>query len=256
MLQARLIPNLLLRNGALVKTIKFKIFNYIGDPANTVRIFNELKVDELVILDITSSNNHCKQDLKCLKEIAKEAFMPLSYGGGIDCLDKAKKIFDLGYEKIVLNTHAVKNKKLITEIANIYGSQAIILSIYYKKNFFGKKNVYINSGKINSKLDPIEWAKEAEKLGAGEILLTSIDHEGTWGGFDYDTIGLISKNISLPVIANGGAGSLNHILRALNDFGASAVALGSMVVYQKKEFGVLINFPDKKKIEELLKKNN
>lgn len=253
MLKTRLIPTLLLRNGSLVKTKKFKSFNYIGDPANTLRIFNELEVDEIMILDISSSMKDSHQDLKCLKEMAEECFMPLSYGGGIDTLDKAKQIFDLGFEKIVINTHAANKPELITEIASIYGSQAVIVSIDYKTNFLGKKTVRTYCGNKNTHLDPILWAKEVEKFGAGEILLTSIDNEGTWSGFDYDMISQISEKITLPLIAHGGAGSLNHISKVINECGASAVALGSMVVYQKKDYGVLINFPDQDKIKEILK---
>ena len=179
--------------------------------------------------------------------------MPLSYGGGIDTLDKAKQIFDIGFEKIVINTHAVNKPELITEIASIYGSQAVIVSIDYKTNFLGKKTVRIYCGNKNTHLDPILWAKEVEKFGAGEILLTSIDNEGTWSGFDYDMISQISEKITLPLIAHGGAGSLSHISKVINECGASAVALGSMVVYQKKDYGVLINFPDKDKIDDILK---
>ena len=252
MIKTRLIPTLLLRNGSLIKTKQFKSFNYIGDPANTLRIFNELEVDEIMVLDISSSMNNSIQDLKCLKEMAEECFMPLSYGGGIDTLDKAKKIFDLGFEKIVLNTHAVINPDLIAKIASIYGTQSVILSIDYKINLLRKKTVWIYCGNKNTQLDPIIWAKEAENLGVGEILLTSIDNEGTWSGFDYDMIKKISEKITIPLIAHGGAGSIHHISKALNECGASAVALGSMVVYQKKDYGVLINFPDQNKIEEIL----
>lgn len=253
MLQKRIIPNLLLRKGSLVKTTQFNKFDYVGDPSNTVRIFNELEVDELIVQDIFVTSNNSDLNLECLKDLATEAFMPLSYGGGIDCLTKAKKIFDLGFEKIILNSHAVRNKKLISEIARVYGNQAIIVSIDYLENIFGEKNVYINSGKINSKLNPLKWAKEVEELGAGEILLTSISNEGTWNGFDYETISLIANKVSIPVIAHGGAGCINDISKAINQYGASAVALGSMVVYQKKDYGVLINFPDQGKIREILK---
>ena len=178
--------------------------------------------------------------------------MPLSYGGGIDSLDKAKKIFDLGFEKIILNTHCVNRPKLISEISSIYGSQAVIVSIDYKKLFFGGKYVFIKSGTVNSKKKPLDWAKEAEQLGAGEILLTSIDHEGTWSGYDFETIKAISNSISIPLIANGGAGNLDHISKVIRYSGVSAVAVGSIVVYQKKDFGVLINFPEKKKLGDFL----
>lgn len=243
MVNKRIIPTLLLKNGSLVKTKKFKNYKYVGDPSNTVRIFNELEVDEITILDISATQNNCKQDFKCLKEIAEECFMPLSYGGGINTLDKAKKIFDLGFEKIVLNTFALRNKDLVSKIANIYGSQAVIVAIDVKKNFFGKKKVWINSGKTNTKKNPLEWAKEVELFGAGEILLTSIDHEGTWRGFDFDLIKTVATNVAIPVIAHGGAGKISDISKVISYSNASAVALGSMVVYQKKDMGVLVNFP-------------
>lgn len=249
MLKTRLIPVLLLKDGCLVKTVKFKKYNYIGDPSNTVRIFNELEVDELILLDIVSSSNNYYQDFKLLKEISNECFMPLSYGGGIDSLEKAKRIFDIGYEKIILNTSAEKNPQLISEIASVYGSQAVILSIDVKKNFFGNYKVFTMSGKLKSNKNPIQWAQEAESLGAGEIIITSIDKEGTWQGFDIEIIKSISDSVSIPVIANGGAGSIEHISNAVKDTGVSAVSLGSIVVYQKKDSGVLINFPDKKKLE-------
>jgi imidazole glycerol-phosphate synthase subunit HisF len=253
MIRTRIIPVLLLRNESLVKTIRFEKFIYVGDPANSVRIFNELEVDELLFLDIAASYKQQGPNFKILQDIASECFMPLCYGGGINSLDQAKRIFDTGFEKIAINTHAITNPKLISEIANIYGSQAVIVSIDVKKNLFGKKTVRTLGGKKNSQLDPILWAKEVESKGAGEILLTSIDQEGTWKGFDIHLVKQITKNISIPVIAHGGAGTIKHISEVVKDGQASAVALGSMIVFQKKDKGVLINFPNKKKLEEALK---
>lgn len=245
MLRTRIIPTLLLRNESLVKTIRFGKFSYVGDPVNTVRIFNELEVDELLFLDITASLENRSLNLKVLTDIADECFMPLGYGGGIRSLDQAKAVFDIGFEKVVINTHAVKNPALIGEIAAHYGSQAVIASIDVKRGLFAEKTVYTMGGKKNTRFDPVDWAMEVEKMGAGEILLTSIDHEGTWKGFDLELIKNVTDAVSIPVIAHGGAGAVEHIEQAVKRASASAVALGSFVTFQKKGMGVLVNFPDK-----------
>ena len=245
MLRKRVIPTLSLLEESLVKTIRFNKFNYIGDPCNTVRIFNELEVDELIICDIRASLNKMVPDFELLSDIASECFMPLAYGGGIKTIEQAKKIFDLGYEKIILNSSIFKNPKILTEFADTYGSQAIICSIDVKKNFFGKRSVFSHSGTVNTNFTPLDWAKKVEKMGAGEILLTSIDQEGTWNGFDIELNELISKNVTIPVIACGGASDINDINKILSYTNVSGVGLGNMVLYQKKNMGVLINFPDK-----------
>ena len=252
MLRKRIIPTLLLRNDSLVKTYRFGSFGYIGDPANTCRIFNELEVDELLFLDIMASSEYRSPNFKVLADIADECFMPLGYGGGITCLDDAKKVFSLGFEKISLNTQAYQNPSLISDIASQYGSQAVIASIDVKKNFFGSQYVYTSSGRFNTRLDPVKWALQLEEFGAGEILLTSIDREGTWSGFDIDLVKRVSEAVSVPVIAHGGCGTVSHIDDVINTANASAVALGSMVVYQKKGMGVLVNFPDQYKLNRIV----
>lgn len=252
MLRTRVIPCLLLRDEALVKTIKFKKFGYIGDPANTVRIFNELEVDELVFLDILASSKNQEIKYNLLEEIANEAFMPLAYGGGIKSFDQVKKILAIGFEKVVINSNAVTNPKLINEVANYFGNQAVIGSIDIKKDLFGKHKVVTHSAKKGTKLNPVQWAKEFENAGAGELLITSVDLEGTWQGYDYQLIKQITDSVSVPVIAHGGAGNLNHIEKVVKESNASAVALGSMVVYQKKDYGVLVNFPDRTELEKRL----
>ena len=254
MLRTRVIPALLLKNHSLIKTVKFKNFTYVGDPANTVRIFNELEVDELIFLDIEASSRKRKINYDVLIEIANECFMPLGYGGGISSLDKAKKVFDIGFEKIAINSFAFSNPQLITDIAKIYGSQAVVVSIDVRKSFFGKNMVRSFSGKKNTKMDPITWAKEVESRGAGEILLTSIDREGTWKGFDLSLVQSVCSNVSIPVIAHGGAGSLNDLAKLVENTEASAIALGSMVVFQKKDMGVLINFPAQDELKKILNK--
>jgi imidazole glycerol-phosphate synthase subunit HisF len=252
MLKTRIIPCLLLRNESLVKTVQFKKFGYIGDPANTCRIFNELEVDELSFLDITASKEKRGPNYKVLHEISNECFMPLSYGGGIRSVQMAEKIFNIGFEKVVLNTYAFEYPDIIKEIADNFGSQSVIIAIDVKKNFFGKYEVFSLSGTVNQKKDPVAWAKEVENLGAGEILLTSIDREGTWRGFDITLTKQVADAVSIPVIAHGGAGTVDHIGEVIKHSHASAVVLGSMVVYQGKDLGVLVNFPDREDLDKVL----
>jgi cyclase len=234
-----------LKDGALVKTVKFKDPAYIGDPINTVRIFNELEVDELIFLDILSSKRQAPPNFKVLTEIADECFMPLCYGGGLRDLEDLVVIYNIGFEKVAINTHAAEDPSFISRAADRFGSQSIIVSMDVKKNLWGKYEVMTLGGTRNLKADPIEYAVRMEKAGAGEILLTSIDREGTWSGFDLDLVRKIATSVTIPVIAHGGAGSVAHIGQAVQQGCASAVALGSMVVYQSKGMGVLINFPDR-----------
>jgi cyclase len=252
MLQKRVIPALLLRDDALVKTVKFDKPGYIGDPVNTVRIFNELEVDELVFLDITATNENRAPNLRILREIADECFMPLGYGGGLNNFDTVQSIFEIGFEKIILNSVMHSRPVFVTEIADHYGNQSVVAAIDVKKNFWGNYEVWSHSGKRNTKKNPVSWAQELEKLGAGEILLTSIDREGTWLGYDIQLTKNIAEAVNIPVIANGGAGNLAHIKEVVNNGKASSVALGSMVVYQQKGMGVLVNFPDKKLLDSVL----
>lgn len=252
MLRTRIIPVLLLRNESLVKTTMFGRFTYVGDPCNTVRIFNELEVDELLFLDITATREGREPNLKVLSDIANECFMPLGYGGGVKTLDQAKAIFDIGFEKISVNTHAIQRPEFITELAKHYGSQAVIASIDVKRDFFGRSFVVGNSARFRTKFDAVTWAKDVEKRGAGEILLTAVDREGTWSGFDLALVKAVSDAVSIPVIAHGGAASLADVRDVVKTAGASAVGLGSMVVFQKKGMGVLVNFPDPAHLSEVL----
>ena len=252
MLLNRLIPIVLLKDESLVKTLKFNSFTYVGDPANTLSIFNELLVDELIILDISAVKSNRPPNLKILRQIADECFMPLTYGGGIANLEHAKQIFDLGFEKISINTKAFTNSRLIKDLSSYFGSQSIIGSIDVKNNLFKQQRVVSHGATKFTNWNPIDWAIELEKLGVGEILLTSVDREGTWNGMDIDLIRQISNNISIPLIAHGGAGSFSHIQEAFKLGNASAVGLGSMVTFQKKGKGVLVNFPTRSEIEHLI----
>lgn len=253
MLRTRIIPALLLRNECLVKTIYFGKFTYVGDPCNTVRIFNELEVDELLFLDITATREGRPPNLKVLAEIANECFMPLGYGGGVRTFDNARAILEIGFEKVAINSFASEKPAFVTQLAEHFGNQAVIASIDVKKDLWGRYRVFTHAGKRSTGRDPVEWAQELVALGAGEILLTSIDREGTWEGFDLELVKDVTAAVNIPVIAHGGAGTVAHVGAVVKQAGASAVALGSMVVFQKKGMGVLINFPDKNILNRELK---
>lgn len=244
MLQTRIIPALLLKNDALVKTIKFKNEKYIGDPVNTVRIFNELEVDELVFLDITATKENRKPNFKILKEIADECFMPLAYGGGLNDFEDVKTIFNIGFEKVILNSVTFSKPSFISEIAKYFGNQAVVVSVDVKKNIWGKYDVYSHSGSKKSGKILIDWIKEVESFGAGEILITSIDKEGTWSGFDINLVKAVSSAVNIPIVAHGGAGKYGDIKEVIEKCEVSAVAVGSMFLYQQKDMGVLINYPN------------
>lgn len=249
MLRVRIIPALLLRERALVKTRRFRQFDYIGDPCNTLRIFNELEVDELAVLDITASRKGCGPDFELLRDIATECFMPLAYGGGLRSFEDAAQVFGIGFEKVVINTHAHDHPDLVTEIAQVYGSQAVVASIDTSPDFRGRRRIYSHGGRRRRSGEPVSWAREMERRGAGEILLTDMSREGTWRGFDLDLIRSVSDAVSVPVIAQGGAAGIADLVAAVRLGGASSVAVGAMVVYQKKDAGVLVNFPERAALE-------
>lgn len=252
MLRTRVIPALLVRNRSLVKTRRFGSFSYVGDPCNTVRIFNELEVDELMLLDISADRAQRGPDLRLIADVADECFMPVAYGGGIRSLDDARAVFASGIEKVVVNTAAADRPSLLSEISSVYGTQAVVASIDVRRGPLGKPTVRTDGARRRTGLDPAGWAVEAQRLGAGEILLTSIDREGTWDGFDVDLVRQVSEAVSVPVIAHGGAGSLEHLREAVSAGGASAVAVGSMVVFQRRGMGVLVNFPESAALREIL----
>jgi cyclase len=248
MLRTRVIPCLQLVGPSLVKTVKFGAYGYIGDPVNTVRIFNELEVDELCFLDIRATVERRSPNLKTLREIAEQCFMPLSYGGGVRDLGLAKEILGIGFEKIVVNSFAYEDVSFISRLADHAGSQAVIGSVDVKRGLLGRYQAYSHDGTRKTGVDPVEWALRLQNLGAGELLLTSMDRDGTWSGFDLEVTRRVSDAVSVPVIANGGAGAVADIGAAVKEGGASAVALGSMVVYQSKGMGVLVSFPDRNEL--------
>lgn len=248
MLRTRLIPCLQLRKGSLVKTRRFGAFEYIGDPANTCRIFNECEVDELAIVDIHASVEGRGPDFKVLEEVAEECFMPVAYGGGITAIDQAERVLRLGMEKVIVGTAGYSDPALLAGIADAFGSQCVIAAIDVAGRD-GHWHCRARSATRATGQTPVEWARRVEEAGVGEILLTSIEQEGTWEGFDQGLISAVSEAVSIPVIAHGGAGKAADIVDAVATSGASAVALGSMVVFQKRDMGVLVNFPSKEEQE-------
>lgn len=242
MKRVRVIPVLLLKNGGLVKTEKFKDPKYVGDPVNAVKIFNEKEIDEIVILDIDATREKRGPNMAQIKEIAGEAFIPLAYGGGISTIDQVKQLFYLGVEKVIFNYQAIKNPELISESAKLVGSQSVVVSIDVKKNLFGTYKTYILNGKEGTGIGPVELAKKMQDAGAGEVFLNSIDKDGTFSGYDLDLVNKVSTALNIPLIACGGAGSVEDFLQAVKN-GASAVAAGSFFVFQRPHKAVLISYP-------------
>jgi cyclase len=241
-LQPRIIPVLLLHKGGLYKTKQFKKPSYVGDPINAVRIFNEKQVDELMILDIDCSVNNSAPNYELIEEIASEAFMPVAYGGGVNSLEIAKKLFGLGIEKVVLNTVLQHDTQIIKEIGNIYGAQAVVACIDFKKNLFGKINAYFKSSSTKADQSIPQLAKLYEEVGAGELLLNDIDREGTYSGYNQSMLKEIVNTVQIPVVISGGA-SQNSDFTAAASCGASGMAAGSMFIYQRPHNAVLISYP-------------
>jgi len=243
MLKTRVIPCLLLKGQGLVKTIKFKKPKYVGDPINAVKIFNDKEVDELIFLDIEATVEGRSPPIKLISEIASECFMPLSYGGGLRDLGDIKTIFNLGVEKVIINSFAIENPVFVREASKRYGNQSIVVAIDVKRNSSGKYEVFSFGGRKKAKLNLVEHVKEMEKLGAGEIFLNSIDRDGTMEGYDIEMIKRVTEAASIPVIACGGAGRINDFAEAVRKGGASAVAAGSMFVFHGRHRAVLITYP-------------
>jgi len=251
MLKTRVIPCLLVQGQRLVKTVEFRDPRYVGDPVNAVRIFNEKEVDELVVLDIAATVEQQPPNLRLIGELASECFMPLAYGGGVRTLEQLQSVFSLGVEKVVINSEAAARPAFVSEAAARYGSQSVIVSIDAKKKWLGGYEVRARSGRHGTGLDPVGFARDMESAGAGEILLNSIDRDGTMRGYDLDLISAVSQSVSIPVIACGGAGTLADLAAAVKG-GASAVAAGSMFVFHGKHRAVLINYPARRELEATL----
>lgn len=252
MIRPRVIPALLLKGQGLVKTVKFKDPKYLGDPINVVRIFNDKEVDEIVLLDITATPQNRGPQFEVLKDIASEVFIPLAYGGGIRSMEDVSTLLGIGIEKLIMNTSAVENPSLIRDTADHAGSQAVVVSMDVKKNFIGKYEVFTRCGQKKTGLDPVRHAMEVEKMGAGEILLNSIDCDGMMQGYDIELVRSVADAVKVPVVACGGAGNLAHVAEVIQQGHASAAAAGSMFVFQGPLRGVLISYPSPKELKEYI----
>jgi imidazole glycerol-phosphate synthase subunit HisF len=255
MIRPRIIPVLLLRGDGLVKGIQFKDYKYVGDPMNAVKIFSTKEVDELLFLDIFATTENRAISVDLIRKIADEAYMPFGVGGGIRTVGEIKSLLAAGAEKISLNTAAVENPGLIEEAAGFSGSQSVVVSIDVSKNWKGNYQVFTHSGNKPTGLHPLDWAIKAEKHGAGEILLNSINRDGTGKGYDLDLITEVSKAVTIPVIACGGAGKMQDLADAIHVAGASAVAAGSFFVFYGTKRAVLINFPPDGELQLVWKKS-
>ncbi|PIS05300.1 MAG: imidazole glycerol phosphate synthase subunit HisF [Candidatus Buchananbacteria bacterium CG10_big_fil_rev_8_21_14_0_10_42_9] len=229
MVKKRIIPCLLLKDGRCVKGVNFMNHRDVGHPVTNAKIYDAQGADELIFLDITASRDKRSILFDIVSQTADECFMPLTVGGGIAALEDIQELLRAGADKISINTIAAEQPKFITDAAKRYGKQCIVVAIDYKQNDNGKLEVFTHSGSKATGLDPVEWAKEAERLGAGEILLTNIDQEGTRGGYDIATIRQVADALSIPVIASGGVGSLEDLAKGINEGHASAVSLGSIL---------------------------
>ena len=252
MLIPRVMPCLLIDHGKFVKTTRFKDPTYVGDPVNVINLFNRFEVDEIVLLDIRATVRQQPPDFDLIQTLATECWVPLAYGGHVASMADARRIFSLGVEKIILNTVLADQPSLITKLAEQFGNQAVSISVDVKKPRWGKPEAWVASGSRRLKRSPVEAAQYAESLGAGEILLHHIDREGLMGGYDLTLIREVAASVSIPVVACGGAGSRADLARPIHEANASAVAAGSLFVFQNTERGILINFPERDALEALL----
>ncbi|MFD9899656.1 AglZ/HisF2 family acetamidino modification protein [Mesorhizobium sp. UC22_110] len=252
MLRTRVIPCLLLRGGGLYKTVKFKDPKYVGDPINAVRIFNEKEVDEILVLDIGATSERREPNFELIRDIASECFMPLAYGGGITDLGQMRRLQRIGVEKVAINSAAFRNPDLVRSACDALATSSVVAAIDVKRSFFGKYEVWIDGGRTNTKADPVQHAVNLAKLGVGEILINNIDRDGTMSGYDVALIKKIAESVDTPVIACGGAGSLDHIQEVTQKGHVEAAAAGSLFVFHGRHRAVLINYPSQQELEALL----
>lgn len=247
-MRPRVIPTLLVADGGLVKTVRFKDHTYIGDPINAVRLFNDMEVDEILVIDIAASRQKRAPNLKFIEEVSSESFMPMGYSGGVCNLGQMGELFNQGVEKIVLNHALITNVSLLAEAAARFGSQSVVCSIDVKRDLFGRQRVYDHVRRRVLSLDPEEYARRLESEGAGEILLYDVDRDGVMGGYDLELIRRVSAAVNIPLVACGGAGCLADLADVVAA-GAAAAAAGSLFVYQGKQKGVLINYPTQRDLD-------
>lgn len=253
MLRPRVIPCLLVKSGGLVKTVGFGNPKYVGDPINAVRIFNEKEVDELIVVDIDATVQNREPNYAMIGNLATECRMPLCYGGGVSTVEQVLKIISLGVEKVAISASAVQMPELISEVAERVGSQSIVVVMDVKKSgFLRRYEVFTHNGTKGTGLDPVAFAKRVEALGAGEVVVNSIDRDGEMKGYDMDLVVRVREAITLPLTVMGGAGSLNDIEGLIRNFGIIGAAAGSLFVFKGKYRAVLINYPSRDEKDDLL----
>lgn len=253
MLRPRIIPCLLIQNKGLVKTVRFKDSKYVGDPINAVRIFNEKEVDEIIVLEIDATANNVEPDYKMIENLAAECRMPLCYGGGIKTVEQAQRIFSLGVEKVAISSAAVQTPGLIDEISSRVGNQSMVVVLDVKKGNNNKYEIWTENGTKSSGKNIVSFAKEVEKLGAGEIVINSIDQDGIMKGYDIKMIEQVRSQVNLPITVLGGAGKLEDIGNLIDKFGIIGAAAGSLFVFKGIYKAVLINYPSFDVKTELIK---
>lgn len=244
----RIIPCLLYDGSGLVKTVKFKNPSYIGDPINAIKIYNDKEVDELILIDINASKQKRKPNFSKIADMASEAFMPFAYGGGVRIYEDFSQLFKIGVEKVIVNSLIQENPEVIKQVVADYGAQAVVACIDFKKPMFGSK---VPSSYLGNKMrySLTDYAQYLEKeIGVGELMIQSMDKDGTWEGYDLEVTSQILNQVDIPVIACGGCGNIDDLKKVLYETNANAAALGSMAVYSKKGMGVLINFPNRESI--------
>lgn len=248
MRRVRVIPVMLLMDEGVYKTVSFKDPKYIGDPINTLRLFNDKEVDEMIIVDINASKEDRSPNTELIEDLASECFMPLCYGGGIQSMEDIREVIACGVEKVMMNASALKSFDLLKEASAKYGSSTIVAGVDVKKNLFGKYKVYNHVNSNTEGMDVVQYCKQLEENGAGELFINFVDREGTMKGYDLSFIDKISAQLGIPVIVCGGAAKMEDFYQAVSH-GASAVAAGSMFVYHGKHKAVLINYPSQEELK-------
>lgn len=255
MLRPRITPCLLVHKGGLVKTVGFKVPKYVGDPINAVKIFNEKEADELIVLNIDATVNNAEPDYRMIANLAAECRMPLCYGGGIKTPEQAKRIISLGVEKVAISSAAVENPELITRIADEIGRQSVVVVLDVKKRLFGKDyDVFTKNARINTKRSVFDLAVEVEKLGAGELVINSIDMDGAMTGYDLALAEKIRQTVKIPITILGGAGTLDDIEALIRSCGVIGASAGSLFVFKGVYKAVLINYPTLAQRDELIRR--
>jgi cyclase len=255
MLRPRIIPSLLVQDNGLVKTVNFRNPKYVGDPINAVRIFNDKGVDELVIFDIDATVLRKEPNYSLIERLASQSMMPLCYGGGVKTVEQAQRIFSLGIEKIALSSAVLDNPLLIKEISERVGSQSVIVVLDVTKKLLGGYEIFTHNGKKATGINPIIFAEKAQRLGAGEIVINSIDKDGLMKGYDLDLIDKVRDKITVPMTVLGGAGSLEDIEKVIDKHGVIGVAAGSLFVFKGPYKAVLINYPTQLQKNKIFKIN-